>query len=184
MAEDNSKNRFKLIPLHKRPDLIDGCCQLLNSFWPISYGYRQHILERSNDNFPLSLVLLDTSKIPEKVVGHVRASRVLGDDQSLMLTSVIVDQYYRGANVGKFMMHRSEDFARERGFHHFYLTTTDSVGFYQKCGYKLGQPVQRLSSNNINIQDLYRKFQPQNQPPTAGNVGMGDGQEVWLMKDF
>lgn len=35
---------YKIIPLHKRPDLIPDCCTLLNSEWPRSETARYIII--------------------------------------------------------------------------------------------------------------------------------------------
>jgi len=175
------ESQYKFFPLHKHRNLISECVKLLNSTWPVSPTYRSQTLERSNDNFPTSLVYMDTSTDPHTMVGHVRLRRIFEKKDALMLTSVIVDKQLRDRKIGMKMMTSLEGWARSRGFTSFFLTSSNAVGFYRKCGFTDAelQPVQPINFSS-KISNAMMKFHSK-----SNNIQneLGD-YEVWLSKDF
>ncbi|XP_045712780.1 N-alpha-acetyltransferase 80 isoform X2 [Phyllostomus hastatus] len=136
-----------LEPVHRRPELLDACADLINEQWPRSHASRLHSLGQSSDNFPLCLMLLSPHPVPGKapiVVGHARLSRVLDRPQSLLVETVVVARALRGRGFGRCLMEGLEVFAQARGFHRLHLTTHDQLHFYAHLGYRLGEPVQGL----------------------------------------
>ncbi|XP_054450810.1 N-alpha-acetyltransferase 80 [Pteronotus mesoamericanus] len=136
-----------LEPVHRRPELLDACADLINEQWPRSHASRVHSLGQSSDNFPLCLMLLSPHPVSGKapiVVGHARLSRVLDRPQSLLVETVVVARALRGRGFGRCLMEGLEVFARARGFRRLHLTTHDQLRFYAHLGYQLGEPVQGL----------------------------------------
>lgn len=150
---------YKLFPLHERFDLLSSCANLLNAQWPQAPGYRErHVLGKSSDNFPTSLILVELSA-SENLVGHVRFQKVLEHHKALMLTSVIIDPKYRGRSVGRTFMSLIENWASQKGFETFYLTSRESSGFYLKCGYQFCQDeVQPLKGSGNKVSKLVKKL--------------------------
>uniref|UniRef100_A0A8C5PH12 N-alpha-acetyltransferase 80, NatH catalytic subunit n=1 Tax=Leptobrachium leishanense TaxID=445787 RepID=A0A8C5PH12_9ANUR len=133
-----------LVPLHLRPDLFSSCAELLNQTWRRSLGARIHSLERSSDDFPVCLALVENPGGP--VLGHVRLCRVIGLADSLFVESVVVSEELRGKGYGRKLMEATERYARGRGFRNMHLTTHDKQYFYSHLGYQLSEPVQNMGS--------------------------------------
>jgi len=178
----NDEGKYKFFPLHKHRNLITDCCRLLNSTWPVSPTYRTQTLERSCDNFPTSLVYMDTSVDPHKMLGHIRLRRIFERKDALMLTSVIVDKGLRGKKIGLQMMEDCEKWAHKRGFTAFYLTSSTAVGFYRKCGF-VDAPLQPVQPVNFTskLSSVMQKFQQQRNVHVPSEIG---DYEVWLSKEF
>lgn len=128
--------------LHQHPELLDDCCELLNSEWPMSLTGRRSILEKSRDDFPCSLALVETveGRRPH-VIAHSRVGLVLDKPWAIWIKSVVVHKERRGRGVGKLLMLRTEEFVRRMGYRTSYLTTHDQQGFYGKLGYEKCTPV-------------------------------------------
>lgn len=72
IQEDNCK-RFEIMEvheIHRYPQFMDQCCDLINMEWPRSKTARLRRLEMSCDNFPTCLVLVHS----HEVLGHSRLS--------------------------------------------------------------------------------------------------------------
>ncbi|XP_042304907.1 N-alpha-acetyltransferase 80 [Sceloporus undulatus] len=142
-----------LVPLHQRPDLLEACADLINEEWKRSRTSRLHSLQRSNDNFPMCLVLIRTqgsveetaeeklTKCQSQLLGHARLSRVIGQPNSLFVETVVVAKALRGKGYGRKLMEAVESYAKSRGFCHLHLTTHDKQHFYAHLGYHLSKPV-------------------------------------------
>ncbi|XP_070591906.1 N-alpha-acetyltransferase 80 [Erythrolamprus reginae] len=142
------------VPLHKRPDLLEACADLINEEWKRSRTSRIHSLQKSSDNFPMCLVLIRTSRLTEEtaegktsntqcqLLGHARLSRVIGQPNSLFVETVVVAKALRGKGYGRKLMEAVENFAKAHGYQHLYLTTHDKQHFYAHLGYSLSKPVQ------------------------------------------
>ncbi|XP_039214628.1 N-alpha-acetyltransferase 80 [Crotalus tigris] len=142
------------VPLHKRPDLLEACADLINEEWRRSRTSRIHSLQKSSDNFPMCLVLIRTLRLMEEtgegktsntqcqLLGHARLSRVVGQSNSLFVETVVVAKALRGKGYGRKLMEAVENFAKAHGYHHLYLTTHDKQHFYAHLGYSLSKPVQ------------------------------------------
>uniref|UniRef100_A0A4W5RD72 N-alpha-acetyltransferase 80, NatH catalytic subunit n=1 Tax=Hucho hucho TaxID=62062 RepID=A0A4W5RD72_9TELE len=127
-----------------RPDLLEPCADLVNSEWQRSHGARVHALQKSCEEFPVALVLLQGSgnRDGETLLGHVRLSRVVSRPGSLFVESVVVSKAQRGKGYGRTLMQETERYAKARGFRRLCLTTHDKQHFYAHLGYGLSMPVQ------------------------------------------
>ncbi|KAM6248189.1 LOW QUALITY PROTEIN: N-alpha-acetyltransferase 80 [Spheniscus humboldti] len=149
---------LSLVPLHRRPELLEACAELLGEEWGKSRASRLHTLQRSSDAFPTCLLLLRswgpatapaavpaTWEGPCQLVGHVRLSRVAGRPHDLFVESVVVARALRGQGYGRRLMEATERWARARGFSCLHLTTHDKQHFYAHLGFVLGEPVQSVA---------------------------------------
>uniref|UniRef100_A0A3Q2ZJE8 N-alpha-acetyltransferase 80, NatH catalytic subunit n=1 Tax=Kryptolebias marmoratus TaxID=37003 RepID=A0A3Q2ZJE8_KRYMA len=134
--------RIRAVPIHHRPDLLVPCAELVNSEWPRSQAARVHSLQKSCNDFPVCLVLLLGHRGAERLLGHVRLSRVVGLSGSLFVESVVVSREERGKGYGRTLMEETERYAKRRGFKRLWLTTHDKQHFYAHLGYVLSVPVQ------------------------------------------
>lgn len=124
--------------LHKNKQYLEECVAVLNEEWPRSKTARIHSLEKSCDNFPVNLVLVDDKDV---TIGHSRLSLVVGREKSCFIESVVVKKALRGKGLGKFLMQETEEFAKRAGFTTAYLTTHDKQDFYQHIGYQFCKPI-------------------------------------------
>ncbi|XP_033922398.1 N-alpha-acetyltransferase 80 [Melopsittacus undulatus] len=151
-----------LVPLHRRPELLEACAELLHEEWGRSRASRLHTLQRSSDSFPTCLLLLrsqGSAEGPCQLVGHVRLSRVATRPHSLFVESVVVARALRGQGYGRKLMEATEQWARARGFGCLHLTTHDKQHFYAHLGFVLGEPVQSVAFLSPNIPaELLRLF--------------------------
>ncbi|KAM9374647.1 N-alpha-acetyltransferase 80 [Phaethornis superciliosus] len=148
-------DELSLVPLHRRPELLEACAELLSEEWGKSRASRLHTLQRSSDSFPTCLLLLRKQGPTEaptaapagpcQLVGHVRLSRVAGRPHDLFVESVVVARALRGQGYGRQLMEATERWARARGFGCLHLTTHDKQHFYAHLGFVLGEPVQSVA---------------------------------------
>ncbi|XP_068603699.1 N-alpha-acetyltransferase 80 [Brachionichthys hirsutus] len=131
-----------VVPIHRRPDLLGPCADLVNSEWQRSQTARVHSLQKSSPEFPVCLVLLQGRRETERLLGHARLSRVMGQSGSLFLESVVVSKAERGRGYGRTLMEETERYAQSRGFKRLCLTTHDKQRFYAHIGYVTSTPVQ------------------------------------------
>lgn len=134
-------NNFSFVLLSDRPDLKHQCCQLLGEEWKRSDAARLQGLSPNSKDLPDSVLLLDESEDIVKVVGHSRLSRVLEDSHGCWIASVIIRKEKRGQGLGKFLMLKTEEYAKILGFTTAYLNTRDKQGFYEHLGYTYCSPV-------------------------------------------
>ncbi|XP_026223748.1 N-alpha-acetyltransferase 80 [Anabas testudineus] len=145
-TDSEQPQKICAVPIHRRPDLLIPCADLVNSEWQRSQGARVHALQKSCSEFPISLVLLQGHKETERLLGHVRLSRVVGHSSSLFIESVVVSKEERGKGYGRILMQETECYAKRRGFKRLCLTTHDKQHFYAHLGYVLSMPVQNAGS--------------------------------------
>ncbi|XP_013857205.1 N-acetyltransferase 6 [Austrofundulus limnaeus] len=141
-ADSGETGRTRAVPIHHRPDLLVPCADLVNSEWPRSQAARVHSLQKSCSEFPVCLVLLQGQGGEERLLGHVRLTRVVGLDGGLFVESVVVSRERRGMGFGRVLMEETERYAKRRGFSRLCLTTHDKQHFYAHLGYVLSAPVQ------------------------------------------
>ena len=141
---------LELIPVHTneitsdlKTDIKDQSVLLLNSEWPRSETLRLRTLNASKESFPMCLALL---KKPENVVlGHVKLSEIPSLSFAVWIESVVIHPDLRGKGLGKYLMLKSEEFCKIKGFKVAYLCTIDKQIFYSRCGYKFCKPVNASS---------------------------------------
>ncbi|XP_053932574.1 N-alpha-acetyltransferase 80 isoform X2 [Cuculus canorus] len=177
----SGSEELSLVPLHRRPELLEACAELLGEEWGKSRASRLHRLQRSSDAFPTCLLLLRSRSPAEapatapaahegpcQLVGHVRLSRVAGRPRDLFVESVVVARALRGQGYGRRLMEATEQWARERGFGCLHLTTHDKQHFYAHLGFVLGEPVQNVAFLSPAIPtEVLRLFSA---PPSAATV--------------
>ncbi|XP_063749280.1 N-alpha-acetyltransferase 80 [Eleginops maclovinus] len=138
--------KIHAVPIHRRPDLLLTCADLVNSEWQRSQAARVHSLQKSCADFPVCLVLLQGHREAERLLGHARLSLVVGRSSSLFVESVVVSKAERGRGYGRTLMEETERYAKSRGFKSLYLTTHDKQHFYAHLGYVLSTPVQNAGA--------------------------------------
>ncbi|XP_074538023.1 N-alpha-acetyltransferase 80 [Halichoeres trimaculatus] len=145
LGEEVNK-KIRAVPIHRRPDLLVPCADLVNSEWQRSQAARVHSLQKSCSEFPVCLVLLQGHKETERLLGHARLSRVVGHGSSLFVESVVVSKAERGKGYGRTLMEEVERYSKSRGFKRLCLTTHDKQHFYAHLGYLLSTPVQNAGA--------------------------------------
>ncbi|KAJ8394837.1 hypothetical protein AAFF_G00041920 [Aldrovandia affinis] len=140
------EGEVRAVPLHRRPDLVEACADLVNAEWQRSRGARVHALQKSCQDFPVCLLLLQGTGDREQLLGHARLCRVVGHGGSLFVESVVVSKAQRGKGYGRTLMEATERYAQDRGFRRLCLTTHDKQHFYTHLGYVLSRPVQNAGA--------------------------------------
>ncbi|XP_056278252.1 N-alpha-acetyltransferase 80 isoform X2 [Pseudoliparis swirei] len=138
--------KISAVPIHRRPDLLAPCADLVNCEWQRSRAARVHSLQKSCPEFPVCLVLLRGHGETERLLGHARLSRVVGRGGSLFVESVVVSDAERGKGYGRTLMEEAERYAGSGGFTRLCLTTRDKQHFYSHLGYVLSVPVQNAGA--------------------------------------
>ena len=154
---EKDKSIFKmlqLIPIHAdmseelKSNFKDQCVAILNEEWPRSETLRYRTLNSSKESFPMCIALVKT---PENVViGHVKLSQIPSAGQAIWIESVVIHPDVRGKGIGKYLMLKTEEFCKAKGFNIAYLCTIDKQVFYSRCGYKFCKPV-TASSGTVGI---------------------------------
>lgn len=136
---DLTANGLELVPIHKRPELISQCCDMINEEWPRSETYRLKTLESSCDNLPTSLALVQENNL---VVGHCKLTKLPRISEACYAEVVVIDNKLRGKGLGRILMLAVEDFCKTvlqlKGI---FLSTKGQEGFYEKLGYERCPPV-------------------------------------------
>ncbi|KAN0036981.1 hypothetical protein ACTFIV_002307 [Dictyostelium citrinum] len=154
--------------IHNENKYTEELIKLLNSQWPRSEYSRKASIEKSNDNFPLYLIMKlknddeQTNSETEEIIGCLTISTVLNNDKdsnvSLLLENVLIKSKYRGKGYGKIIMVEGHKIMKEKGFKISYLSTNDQKEFYKTFGYIECDPISTSNfssnsgGNNINDQ--------------------------------
>lgn len=129
---------------------MSQCCRLINSEWPRSEVARMRSLEASCDNLPTSLVL--TRDFDQTVMAHLKLSPIPNRMNSCFIESVVVDKACRGQGLGKLIMQYAEGYCTDfLMLNSIYLSTVDSVGFYEKLFYMVCPPVNLYGPRTGNL---------------------------------
>ena len=127
-----------VVPVHRHPEYLTQCCDMINSEWKRSTAARMRSLESSNDNLPTSLILLDG----ERVIGHCRLIPIPSLTHSCYIETVVVHKDVRGRGYGTYLMKKAEEYVKTQlHFDAIYLVTSDKERFYDKLGYRACSPV-------------------------------------------
>ncbi|XP_030748191.1 N-alpha-acetyltransferase 80 [Sitophilus oryzae] len=152
---------FSVVLLHRNPQYLQKCCDLINSEWKRSDTARFRSLESSCDQLPTSLILLRGNK----VLGHVKLSVIPSIPNSCFIESVVIAHNERGKGLGTLLMQKAEDYCRTvLHLDVVYLSTKGQEEFYRKLGYIECMPisiygsftptVQNSFKNNINVERI------------------------------
>ncbi|XP_076056060.1 N-alpha-acetyltransferase 80 [Oratosquilla oratoria] len=138
---ENMPNDLELSLLHRKPDFLEPCMNMLNDYWPKSRTLRMRSLTVSCDNLPTSLILLQKNGDKEELIGHARINTLPRHPEGVWVESVMIRDDLRGKGYGRLLMMKTEEYARAHGFTESYLSTYDQQGFYGKLGYEFCPPV-------------------------------------------
>ncbi|KAJ8674358.1 hypothetical protein QAD02_005620 [Eretmocerus hayati] len=128
-------SQYELVPLHKRPDLLQQCCDLLNSEWKRSETARLRSLTVSCDEFPTCYLLVSR----DQLIGHCKASLVPNTEDSVIIESFIIDQSHRYQGFGSMFLQKLEEHLYKNGIKNIFLTTRGQEDFYSKNGFVVSQ---------------------------------------------
>ncbi|OXU25201.1 hypothetical protein TSAR_007614 [Trichomalopsis sarcophagae] len=160
--------RYNLVPLHKRPDLIQQCCKLLNSEWKRSETARLKSLIVSCDGLPTCLLLI----FDNDVLGHCKVSLVHGTIDSVIIESFVIDPAYRAKGYGSLFLGSIEEYMVENyDIKNIYLMTKGQEGFYLKNGYTVCEPSEQLNNRYRDLgSDLYDSGDEENLKDTKSTA--------------
>ncbi|XP_055848726.1 N-alpha-acetyltransferase 80 isoform X2 [Episyrphus balteatus] len=148
-----SGSPFNVVPIHRYPELMQECCNLINSEWPRSDTARMRSLVASCDTLPVSLVLTTDNLC--RVIAHCKLSAIPSKKSACFVESVVVDKMYRGRGLGKLIMKCAEDYCRSvLQLKAIYLSTIDQEGFYERIGYEFCAPVSMYGPRHCELPSL------------------------------
>jgi len=123
---------LKLVKIHENDHLVEQCIALLNDEWPRDKTIRLKSLQKSSDNYPICLALVDEH---ENVFGFVKLSSELPFNRNIFLESLVVCKAKRSQGLGRFIMVEVEKLVKSSSFGRITLTTIDKEPFYIKMGF-------------------------------------------------
>ncbi|XP_054724662.1 N-alpha-acetyltransferase 80-like [Uloborus diversus] len=162
-------DQLEILFLHDCKEYLEECANLLNKQWKRSFSARVQSLEKSFKDLPDSLLLIEKTENGRKVIGHSRLTRVLEDPAGCWIGSVLIEEEKRNQGFGKYLMIKTEEYAKSLKFHTAYLNTQDQQGFYEHLGYSYGTEVSSISFK-VNRLNLFNK-------PLKGNSNSWSSNE-------
>ncbi|KAG8231886.1 hypothetical protein J437_LFUL009735 [Ladona fulva] len=138
---------MEVVPIHSVPHLMKECCELLNMEWKRSETARLRSLTASCDELPTCLVLIQNESDTIKVIGHSKLSKIPTVPEGCFVESVVIHPNLRRRGLGKYLMIKTEDYAKSHGFTSIFLSTHDQEIFYGKLGYSVCPPVSIYGSS-------------------------------------
>lgn len=150
--------KYQILLLHKHPEYLKECVDLINDEWPRSETARIMSLQASCDNLPTSLIILNENK---EVVGHCKLTAIPSLPNSCFIETVVISKSMRGKRLGTFLMKKVEEYATNTlKLNMLHLSTKGQENFYAKLGYEICAPI-----------SIYGNSLPTlTSPPTAYNV--------------
>lgn len=134
----DSENLTVLL-LHRHPEYLKPCCDLINDEWPRGETARMMSLQASCDQLPTSIILVDNSK---QIIGHCKLTPIPAIPESCFIETVVISKALRGKRLGSFLMRKVEDYCKNiLMFEKVYLSTKGQENFYAKLGYVICEPV-------------------------------------------
>jgi len=137
--------------IHNKQEYNDRLIELLNSQWPRSSFSRQISIDRSNENLPYYLMMIDSQS--NELVGCASISIINSISNAILIENVLIKSIYRGKGYGRIIMNEIENISKQKGFEIGYLSTNDQKDFYKRLGYIDCEPISTssfLSTNNSN----------------------------------
>lgn len=186
---------LEVVPIHKHPEYLIDCCNIINQEWKRSETARLHSLKQSCDHLPTSLILLK-DKI---LIGHLKLSIIPSIRTACFVESVVVDMSYRKKGYGSILMKEAENFCRGLGLDAIYLSTKGQEEFYRKLGYENCAPVSIYGNfvpknlDTVNIankpeklsdvcQNCTKGFYPPTPPPPPLIKSMASTEKIFMKK--
>ncbi|XP_050297065.1 N-alpha-acetyltransferase 80 [Anthonomus grandis grandis] len=140
---------LSVVPIHKQPQFLRACCDLVNSEWKRSDTARLRSLESSCDHLPVSLILIKEGSL----IGHLKLSIIPSIKEGCFVESVVIKQDHRGQGYGTVLMKEAEKYCKN--FLHLkviYLSTKGQEKFYHKLGYEECAPISIYGSFGVSSQ--------------------------------
>lgn len=129
---------LRVKPLHRFPQYLSKCCDLLNEEWPRSKTARMMSLEASSDKLPTSLILLSG----ETLLGHCKLTPIPSLPTSCFLEAVVIKKSMRGKKLGTHLMTCVEEYCKNvLKLDMVHLSTKGQEQFYAKLGYEICAPI-------------------------------------------
>lgn len=162
---------LQVVPIHKHPEYMKGCCDLINDEWPRSETARMMTLQASRDGLPTNLILVDGSK---HLLGHCKLTPIPSIPESCFVETVVISKAMRGKKLGSFLMRYVEDYCRNTlKLTMLHLSTKGQENFYAKLGYEVCAPV---SIYGVGVPRSFKPTTPSNNtenPVPAASVQNG-----------
>lgn len=156
-----------VVPIHKHPEYLQDCCNLINKEWKRSDTARLHSLQVSSDHLPTSLILLKGTKL----IGHLKLSVIPSIPNACFMESVVIDSNLRGKGYGTFLMNKAEHYAQKcLCLDAIYLSTKGQEEFYKKLGYTECTPISIYGTfmskvSTKQVDNEVSKYIPKSGPP-------------------
>ncbi|CAG9565726.1 unnamed protein product [Danaus chrysippus] len=138
---------LRVLPLHKFPQYLKPCCDLINEEWPRSETARMMSLQASCDHLPTSLILINDQR---HILGHCKLSRIPRIPDSCFLESVVIRKSMRGKKLGTYLMGQVENYCKHvLRLKMVYLSTRGQEDFYSKLGYEICEPISIYGGSTV-----------------------------------
>ncbi|XP_044744666.1 N-alpha-acetyltransferase 80 isoform X2 [Coccinella septempunctata] len=164
--------------LHRRPDLLKECCDLLNEEWKRSETARMRSFQNSCDSLPTNIILLEDNHL----IGHLKLSVIPSIPESCFVEGVVIQKHLRGKGYGTKIMNMAEEYCKKYlNLKEIYLSTKDQERFYKKLGYKECSPISIYGGYPSN---LFKDLSPplNNNLNTMKNCPVPPGGKIYMMK--
>lgn len=139
-------DHLQVVPLHKYPQYLRPCCELINDEWPRSETARMMSLQASCDDLPTSLILLNVNQ--KSLLGHCKLTPIPSMRNSCFVETVVISKSMRGKKLGTFLMKNVEEYCKTiLKLEMIHLSTKGQEDFYAKLGYVVCAPVSIYGSS-------------------------------------
>ncbi|XP_034834092.1 N-alpha-acetyltransferase 80 [Maniola hyperantus] len=136
---------LEVVPIHKYPQYLRPCCELINNEWPRSETARMMSLQASCDELPTNLILINKEK---HILGHCKLTPIPSMPLSCFIESVVISRLMRGQKLGTFLMKQVEKYCKDvLKLEMIHLSTKGQEDFYAKLGYEVCAPVSIYGSS-------------------------------------
>lgn len=161
-----------VLPIHKYPEYLKGCCDLINDEWPRSETARMMTLQTSREELPTNFILVNGSK---NLIGHCKLTPIPSIPESCFVETVVIHKAMRGKKLGSFLMRYVEDYCRNTlGLKLIHLSTKGQEDFYAKLGYEVCAPVSIYGSGvPSSLQPTALTNKPTSSVPTQTGMQAG-----------
>lgn len=130
---------LQVLQLHKYPQYLRPCCELINEEWPRSETARMMSLQASCDKLSTSLILINSDKI---LLGHCKLTAIPSIPNSCFIETVVISKSMRGQKLGTYLMKEVEKYCKNvLKLEMLHLSTKGQENFYTKLGYEFCAPV-------------------------------------------
>lgn len=145
---ESSELDLQVLPLHKHPQYLEACVEMINDEWSRSKTARMMSLTASCDYLPTSLILINNEM---KLLGHAKLTRLPNMANSCFVESVVITKHMRGKKLGTYLMKKVEYYCKNiLKLEMLHLSTKGQEEFYSKLGYKPCPPVS-IFGNPVSI---------------------------------